>query len=275
LATNQAALYRIRMSRLSTKENSMKKLIVLFALLAAVLPGLALSQPLEVMTEELPPFNFTQNGAIEGITADTLLYILEKAGNPIDRSTIKVMPWPRAYEAVQQKPGTVLFSMARTEQRENMFKWVGPIYEAKIGLIGAKSKNIKIESAADLNNYRIGTIREGAPEQLLVSAGGDITKFDRDTRPELQVKKLNADRIDLFSFNLPTAQYLMKAEGMNPGDYDTVYTLKVAQLHIAFHKDTDDALIAKLQKALEEMKTPDADGMSKFDRVVEKYLGSK
>jgi len=253
----------------------MKKMLVLFSLLALITPGFALGQTFEVMTEELPPFNFTNNGAVEGITADTLLYVMEKAGNPIERSSIKAMPWPRAYDAVQNKPGTILFSMARTEQRENMFKWVGPIFKAKIGLIGAKSRNFKIDSAEDFKKYRIGTIREGAPEQLLIKAGGDVTKFNRDTRADLQIKKLNAGRIDLFSFNLPTAQYLMKNQGINPADYDSVYDLKVPQLHIAFHKDTDAVFVAKVQKVLDDMKIPGADGKSEFDRVVEKYLGNK
>lgn len=253
----------------------MKKLITLFSLLAVLVPALAMGQNFQIMTEELPPFNFTSNGVVEGITADTLVYIMDKAGQPINHSDIKVLPWPRAYDAVQKKPGTILFSMARTEQREEMFKWVGPIYEAKIGLIGAKAKNFKIDSAADFGKYKIGTIREGAPEQLLVKAGADVSKFDRGARPELQIKKLNADRIDLFSFNLPTAQYMMKTLGMNPADYDTVYTLKTPALHIAFHEDTDAAFVAKLQQALDAMKAPGADGKSEFDRVVEKYLGGK
>lgn len=253
----------------------MKRMFVIVAALAMILPGFAIGQTFDVMTEELPPFNFTNNDAVEGITADTLIYIFEKAGNPLERSAIKVMPWPRAYDAVQNQPGTILFSMARTEEREQMFQWVGPIYKAKIGLIGAKSKNIKINSSADFSKYRIGTIREGAPEQLLIKAGGDVTKFNRDTRADLQVKKLNAGRIDLFSFNLPTAQYLMKTQGLNPADYDSVYDLKVPELHIAFHKDTDSAFVAKVQKALDEMKIPGSDGKSEFDRVVDKYLGSK
>lgn len=248
----------------------MKKLIVLLTVLATIIPGLAMSQTLEIMTEELPPFNFSQNGEVIGISADTLVAILAKSGNTISASDIKPMPWPRAYKAVQEKPGTALFSMARTEQRENMFKWVGPIYKAKIGLIGAKSKNFKVASAADFKKHKIGTIREGAPEQLLVKAGGDVNTFDRASRADLQIKKLNAGRIDLFSFNLPTAQYLMAQQGINPAGYDTVYDLKTPELHIAFHKDTDDAFIAKLQKALDEMKAS-----GEFDAIVQKYLGGK
>jgi len=231
--------------------------------------------PTQIMTEELPPFNFTTDGAVGGISADALVQIMAKAGNPITPADIKILPWARAYNSVQNEPGTLLFSMARTAEREALFKWVGPIYELTIGMIAPKSKGIQIAAIADAEKYKVGTVIDGAPEQLLIKAGFPQDKLDRIPRPDLNVKKLAAGRIDIFVFNVPTALYLIKNEGLNPGDYEVVHTLKTAQLHYAFHKDTDDALIAALNKALTELKQPGADGKSAFDKIVEKYLGAQ
>lgn len=249
-------------------------LIIACGLLLLLSSTVTAQQNLTIMTEKLPPFNFDQNGEVVGISADLLVMAMEKAGAPIARADIRLMPWPRAYQAVQEKPGTVLFSMARTEQRENLFKWVGPIQELSIGLIAPKSKQIKIGTIEDAKKYKIGTIREGAPEQLVIQAGIPEESLDRIADPALNIKKLQAGRIDMFAFNVPTTFYMMLQAGMDPIDYEVVYTLKKTALYYAFHKDTDDAFIQKLNAAVAALKHPDDSGESPFDGIVKKYLGA-
>jgi polar amino acid transport system substrate-binding protein len=237
---------------------------------ALLLPRLQASE-FTIMTEELPPFNFTEEGQPKGITVDLIVRIFADIGQPIAASEVKIMPWARAYKDVQEQPGTVLFSMARTEQREQLFKWVGPVYDLQIGWIAAKAKGITItDPAAAAGTWRIGTVRDGAPEQLTIQAGVAEDKLDRLPKPELNVKKLAADRIDIFAFNVPTAQYLMLKEGLSLDDYQVVHVLKQAQLYIAFHKDTDPALIAKLNAALQALR--DNGG---YQEIVDRYLGGK
>jgi len=79
---------------------------------------------------------------------------------------------------VQNVPGSLLFSTARTSQREKLFKWVGPITDLTIGLVSLKTKNIKLQSIKDADKYRIGTIRDGSPEQLVLEAGIQESKVD-------------------------------------------------------------------------------------------------
>jgi polar amino acid transport system substrate-binding protein len=233
----------------------------------------AAQQPFTIMTESNPPFNFEKDGEVHGISADLLLLVMEKAGHPVKRSDIQIMPWPRAYQEVQEKPGTVLFSMARTEQRENLFKWMGPIQELTIGLVAPKSKKIVINTPDDAKKYRIGTIRDGAPEQLAITAGFDESLLDRIADPVLNIKKLAADRIDMFAFNVPAIFYMMIQEGMNPDDYEVVFPLKKTALYYAFHKDTDAAVIEKMNQALADLKKPDNTGQSPYDQIIKKYLG--
>jgi len=218
---------------------------------------------LNIMTENLPPFNFEENGALKGISADILKTIMNKSGQKMNE--IKVYPWARAYDTIQKDPDTVLFSVARTAERESLFKWVGPVYKLVIGAIG--KKGTAVNGVADLNKYKIGTVRDGAPEQLLIKEGIDATKLDRTGDPNSNIKKLEAGRIDLFVFNVPTAKYLMKNQGVDGKQFDVVYVLKEAELYIAFNKSVDDALIAKLQKELDALKAS-----GEYDKIVAKYL---
>ena len=114
-----------------------------------------------IMTEELPPFNYTENGKTKGSSVDTLLRIMADVNIPVKRSDIHFMKWPDAYKKIQEEPKTILFSMARTAQREKMFKWVGPIAELKLGVLALKKNKFKLASLEDIRNYKIGTVHSG------------------------------------------------------------------------------------------------------------------
>lgn len=248
--------------------------ILILSVILTVSSAAPAQQTFNIMAEALPPFNFEQNGIVHGISVDALIRIMEKVGNPIERSSIAVVPWARGYKIVQEEPGSVLFSMARTEERDPLFKWVGPITDLTLGLIAPKEEQIVINALEDAKAYKIGTVRDGAPEQLVISGGIEESLLDRISDPGLNIKKLQAGRIDMFAFNVPTTFYLMLQMGLDPGDYEVVYTLKETGLYFAFHKATADELIARLNTALQELKTPDPTGKSDFDALVETYLGS-
>lgn len=224
------------------------------------------------MTEDLPPFNFREDEKIVGISTEIVRHIFKHAGFAMDHGDIQLYPWARAYHDAQVIPGTALFSVARTAEREELFCWVGPLLDVTIGIIAKKQNHIKINDVADLAKYRIGSVRDGAPEQLLNKSGVPLKNLERLALPEQSIRKLRAGRIDLFVFNVQTTQYLMLQLGIDPDDYETVFMLKKPKLYLALHKDTERNLVNKLQASLDEMKQPGVDGLSLFDRIVGKYL---
>ena len=222
---------------------------------------------LTLLTEENAPFNFTENGAVRGIAVDLIVATLKEAGREASPAEIRVEPWARAYDAAQSQPGTVLFSMARTQEREGLFSWVGPIYKAQIGLVARSSRNIRVAGPADLAGYTIATVRDGAPEQLLVKAGVPEQALDRGNGIEANLRKLLAGRVDLVAFNVPAIRYNLARLGADPADFPVVYVLKELDLHYAFHRGTDPALLRSVQAALDRVK---ASGT--YEAIVRRYL---
>jgi ABC-type amino acid transport substrate-binding protein len=246
-------------------------------LLAAVLlflgAGWCMAAPrFTIMTEELPPYNFLRNGEVYGVSADILLQILEQNNVKVAREEIQLLPWPRAYRMALEQPGSVLFSTARTPERESLFKWVGPITRLTIGLLARRDRHITLSSLADAARYTVGTVRDGAPEQLLARSGVPQSSLERIASPEKNIRKLQAGRIDLFAFNIPTTRCLMLRMGIDPDDYVSVYTLREVELYYAFHPDTDDGLIRALNRSMAELRRPGSDGRSEVDRITEAYL---
>ncbi len=208
-----------------------------------------------IMTEKWTPYNFEKNGVVQGISTDMFVLMLEKIGSKQGRKSIKIYPWVRGYKTIIAKPNTILFTTTRTKERENLFKWVGPIFEFKFNIHALKKKHIKINAHRDLRDYKIGTIRGDAYEEVLITKTG--MKID-DLHPastSLQnIKKLLHGRIDLMALSTGAAIATFKAEGINPNRLEIVFTLDVEGMYYAFHKGTPDSVIAQFQAAFDKLK---------------------
>jgi len=198
--------------------------------------------------------NFNKGGKAAGIGSDFLIEVMAQAGSPIQVSDIQIVPWARGYDAAQKDKSAMLFSVARTAERENLFQWIGPIRKMQIGLISLKKQNVQIKSAADFSKYKIGTIREGAPEQLLLKAGAPESSLDRGTNMQSNMSKLVAGRIDAFAINILAAQYYAKENGISWDQIDISYTLKEAELYYAVHKSVPADEVKKLNDAVKAAK---------------------
>ncbi|HOD53759.1 MAG TPA: ABC transporter substrate-binding protein [Candidatus Cloacimonadota bacterium] len=218
-----------------------------------------------IMTEQYPPYNFEQNGLLKGIATDIMVEMFKRDGSKKTIKDIQLLPWARGYKDVQDKPNTILFAMTRSAEREKMFKWVGPISPTKIVLHAKKSKKISIKSKEDIAKYHVGAIREDIGHQLLEKAG--VKNVDLSADMISNIKKLEADRIDLWAYEENVARWELKTQGKNLADYESVYTLLSSDLYFAFHKSTPDATISQIQKYLNDMKK---DGT--YQKIMDKYL---
>lgn len=219
------------------------------------------------MTEQYPPYNFEKDNKLQGIAVDTLALMLQRAESKQTRGDIKLLPWARGYNRVLSEPNTCLFSTTRTEEREHLFKWVGPIAPEAVGLIARKERNIKIDSVEDIKKHKIGTIRDDVAEQYLISAGISVDDMERVAESIINIRKLNRGRIDLWAYDANVAMWELKANGFNPADYESVHVLGRKNQYFACHKGTSDSLIRKLQAALETLK---ADG--EYEKILGRYL---
>lgn len=208
-----------------------------------------------IMTEEYKPYNFIHNGVVEGLSVDLLLLILERAGSTQTKADIKVYPWKRAYRMIEENSDTLLFTMARTSERDNNFKWVGPIFEIEFFIYALKSRQIKINSYEDLRQYKIGTLRGDIVESLLVKyTGMKINEFSDATINLQNIMKLSKGRVDLVAESEDTLINTSKEAGLNSNDFESVFSLGKSNMYYAFHKDTPDSVIKLFQGTLDEIK---------------------
>ncbi len=255
----------------SSKFNKIsRKIFSLITALIFLIPISIFAQPvneLKIMTEEYPPYNFKSENLAKGIAVDMMVQVLQKMGSTQKRENIIFFPWARGYNETLQVPNTCLFSTTRTEEREDLFKWVGPVGINKLVLTARKDRHIKIDSFEDLKKYKIGVIFEDVAEQVLIEKGINKEDLESVSKTVHNIKKLNSERIDLWGYGEDTAKWEIKKQGFEPNDYETVYIIQSKDLYFAFYKETDDALINQFQKALDELKEA-----GEYQKVLDHYL---
>lgn len=210
-----------------------------------------------IMTEDWHPYQFEKDGKLRGISVDLLVLILEKIGSTQGREDINLYPWARGYDMVLNQENTILFSTTRTPEREQLFKWVGPIFKNSTFLIARKSRNLKIDSAIELNQYRIGTIIDDASELFMTRHGVPLSNLQRNTKSIYNVRKLAAGRIDFIVSGWIAFEKDARRLGLDPDLYEKVYEVDTSYVYYAFNRKTPDWIIQKFQNALNELNKED------------------
>ncbi len=94
-----------------------------------------------------------------------------------NKREINLMPWSRADSILQNEPNSMLFSISRTKDRKNPFKWVCPIATNKNVLMAKKDRSIQVKTPEDARQYQIGTISGDIAGQMLCQANFDKKQF--------------------------------------------------------------------------------------------------
>jgi hypothetical protein len=158
-----------------------------------------------------------------------------------------------------------LYSTGRTDERENLFKWVGPIASSEYILYARNGSGLQVNSLeAAKKAGRIGVVKDDVRHQFLQEYHfGNISTCGSDTEC---LHNLIAGTTDLWLGSSANAADIAKKEGISPSAYKSLYAVRTVPLYIAFSNDTPDSVITRWQDALDAMKR---DGS--FDAIRKKY----
>lgn len=224
---------------------------------------------LNLITENYPPFNFVEKGKLKGFAVDLLLIMLKESGSDLNRKDIKVRPWARGYNTVLNKKNTILFAMDRTKNRENLFRWVGPIESSNVAIMAHNSSNIKIRSRKNLSELKINiaTIMEDSGQKLLLESGFGKERIYTTSSPESLVNLLKYKRYQLICYGEITTKWFLKKSGSDPDQFKVVYSFDDIKAYYAINKNSSGYVVKQLQKALNRLKKS-----GRYKRIVAKYI---
>jgi polar amino acid transport system substrate-binding protein len=197
-----------------------------------------------------PPLSFEQNGKATGLVIEIVNEIQRRLKTD-DR--VDVVPWARGYRNALMGPNVVLVPTVRTEERESLFQWVGPLLSIKTSFYARKESSLKISNLDDAKKIpNIGATLSSYTTTFLQSNGFHSIYHASSTKN--LVKKLLARRNNVIAISDIELVFLMKGENIKREDISLLYTFMRADDYIAFSKDTPDYLVAKWQDTLNGMK---------------------
>ncbi|WCE29328.1 substrate-binding periplasmic protein [Vibrio sp. SCSIO 43137] len=236
----------------------MKKIIL--ATLLALSSSLLFAKELTFFTEESPPFQvFSRNDnghCVSGISVEILKLALKETPYT---AKIKLLPWARAVNQLEQTPDSFLFSMVRTKEREKKYIWVAPLFPFEIHLWALKENtHININHLDDLKQYRVGVINKNIEQDYFRSLRLE-ENLEASYSPINLIHKIFRKRVDIIPANEHILNYQLNNEpDLKAYDYKDLQQVKVidnffSEAYLVANKNTSPDIVKHLKQALEKI----------------------
>jgi polar amino acid transport system substrate-binding protein len=171
----------------------------------------------KLVTENFPPFNLSVNNKnfehdeadISGLCTEIVQEIFKNAGLEYK---LKLRQWDYAYGYAQKKANRGVFCTTRTESRESLFKWVGPLASNDWVVFSLSNFSGNIKKESDLKKYKIGAYKGDVRAEYLLSKGMNVSELADD---RLNPERLEEGMIDLWISSSFAGPKLAKESGVN------------------------------------------------------------
>jgi len=244
-------------------------LLITIIVLGYGVTALAAPPLLTVVTEEFPPYNYTVDGTMQGISTTVVIETLKRAGL---NYRLQVYPWIRAYKEIALKEKNVLiYSIYRSTEREPLFAaWVGPILPpATVYFYKLKARNdIKVSSLDEARQYRIGVTQDDYFNELLKKY--NFPRLDIASDAISNTQNLLSRRVDL----IPSYALSLSARLQQMGQPFHVVEnalilipMEPSKLYMALSRGTDPEIIAQIKTAFTRAQAENVIG-----RALNEYL---
>ncbi|MDM8535524.1 transporter substrate-binding domain-containing protein [Desulfobacterales bacterium HSG17] len=221
---------------------------------------------LQIVSDPYPPLGYVNNdGEIVGITVEIIRALLKESGF---NGKFRMLPWARAYVLAQTEKNILIYTLVKNDERERLFKLIGPVIQSKYYLYKLKKRNdIQLSSLNDAKKYLIGVVDSYYSHKYLMSQGfQEGENLDKVRSSELNLQKFIAQRFDLiicpeFDFN-----YQAKKLGYDVNNFEKAYFVTSVDAYIGFSRKTDDEIVKRFGQALKSIRKDKT-----YDKILNKY----
>lgn len=218
-------------------------------------------------TENLAPLNYQDEQGPQGFSVELLRLMAARAGLPLE---VQVLPWQRAVQMAEAQPGSLLFSLTRTPERETQFQWVGPIAQRRILLYKLASRtDLSLSQLSELGALKIGVVRDSAADRQLQAAGlKPGAQLEHGLDDATNVRKLMAGRMEFVALLDWAAAWNMRQLKLPYATLQPVMEQDTDKSYwYGLRSDADPGLVRRLQAELDALKR---DG--RYERLRQRYF---
>lgn len=206
------------------------------------------------MTESWPPIAYENNGQLEGMGVELTEILLKSMPAQLSaKSKIEVLPFTRAFNILKTRENALLFTVARTPEREKLFYMLGPLAHGESILFALENSKIDSSNFEELKSTAsVATVRGSVYESQLRQHGfKNIVLVNSTITP---IKLLMSGRVDLICEGSLVFPFVAKSAGYPNLKLKNITSLGASSLYYAFSKGTDPEIIAQWKQALIQSK---------------------
>ncbi len=206
---------------------------------------------LQLYTESYKPLTYADSyGEISGYGTDIVKGIMKR--NDI-YEPIKLTSWSNGYQLALNNPNFCLFTMDKTELREDLFQWVGPIGTNTTYFYTKAGSGVTINSLNEAKALNaVGTINSWFSGQYLNNLG--FTNLVYESDPAVMVQRLMNNEVDAFVCTDVTFPDILSSCGFSYCETNPEFELMASDFYVAFSNNTPKSTVALWQNTLNDMK---------------------
>ncbi|NVK57974.1 MAG: transporter substrate-binding domain-containing protein [Alteromonadaceae bacterium] len=212
------------------------------------------STQLLIFTENSPPYQYSRDGEVQGIATKRVMKIAEQAGLS---AQISMYPWARALRNAEQSSQALIYSMAKTPQRNDTFIWIAPVASFELGILTLKQANTqRFALPLDPSNLSVATQRGDIAADWLAGQGfieGNNLILCADIVCSWQ--QLKRGTVDFIIEDPRLIEETAGLVGLTPAEVtlqNVVPALSVTG-YLAANKNMDAAVVARLKQAAQTL----------------------
>lgn len=215
------------------------------------------SQTIPVYTTKYIPYNYQdEDGVPKGYSVEIISAFLNALQSQNIATEMEFLPWARTYFMANNTKNALIFSLARTADREDKFHWIGRLLPMPVYLVKHKSRqDIKVNDLENSKLWSVAGILNGAPTLCVEELGYRVINSATERAHHFTLLELG--RVDLTTVDFASFGELAKSAGFNTSDYEPVLFLDQCSydLYLAMNKNSDPEVVAKVRSAWKAIDT--------------------
>lgn len=229
----------------------MKRLVVLWLICGCLVSvSQADVQNINVVTEK-SPFTMVSDNGVGGEAQKFVDLLITQAGMTYESTHL---PWRRAYNIAASEKNTVIYPIARSQEREKDFIWLGQLIPVNYYVFKLAARtDIQASTLDEIRGYSIGVVNFHVHHEYLRQL--DMPNLQPVNSNLQNIRKALLRRIDLFPLSDGGIVPLCKQRQIDCGQFMPL--LKIddisSGLWVAINRHSDPIIINALQQSFNNL----------------------
>lgn len=209
------------------------------------------ASPLLVVAED-SVLQYRKGNSVAGPAAELMKALLAEAQLT---GEFKIVPWSRAYNTALNRPDTIIYSIAKTPERTDLFNWIGEVIPLKYQFYRLKSStHVNPANLEETKAFTIGAISRGAIHQYLRHE--NYPKLVAVASPTSHIRMFMNNRFDLIVIDSSSLNKVCVTTELDCSLIEAVLPIPQISnsLYIALSNSSDPQIAQQLKEAYNELK---------------------